>query len=98
MDLNNWLDNLDIVKTAPYPDSSIEVHAGFHKEYTTLLPNIISFVDAASDKFGTKKLSIAGHSSGAANSVLLAYDVARGDVLSGYELLPMTTFGESAER
>lgn len=94
LDLNNWIDNIDAVKTAPYEGAGdVEVHSGFWSEYEQLRDPIVAAVTEAADKYGTDRLSVAGHSSGGANSVFLAYDVARGALLPGFELLPLYTFG-----
>mmetsp|Transcript_28121 Transcript_28121/g.53227 ORF Transcript_28121/g.53227 Transcript_28121/m.53227 type:complete len:281 (+) Transcript_28121:63-905(+) len=96
-DIDNWLDNLDAIKTSPYDDdSSVEVHKGFWKEYTTLRDSMISYILTEAEKHSTSKLKLTGHSSGAANVMLLAYDVARGQAegLEDFQVSDLYTFGE----
>jgi len=96
-DIDNWLDNLDTVMTSPYSDdSSVEVHKGFWKEYSTLRDPMISYILTEAAKHGTTKLKLAGHSSGAANAMLLAYDVARSQAegLEDFTVSALYTFGE----
>ena len=44
-DIDNWLDNLDVIKTSPYEvDSDVEVHKGFWEEYSSLRDPKISYI------------------------------------------------------
>ena len=59
--LINWLDNIDTTKTAPYNDSSIEVHKGFYDEYKTLRDYMAADVLRMSEVYGTQAVKLTGH-------------------------------------
>lgn len=67
-DIQNWISNLEFEFTAPYSDPTIKVHKGLYKEYMKYRDNVLANVS-------TKKIIITGHSSGAALSMFMAYDI-----------------------
>lgn len=74
-DLQQWIDNIDAVKSK-YPHcSSCEVHTGFYKSYLKLADDIRKDVKALKSKYSSSKLRIIGHSLGAACAVHCAADL-----------------------
>ena len=67
-DIQNWISNLELEFTAPYSDPSIKVHKGLYKEYIKYKANVLANIS-------TKNIIITGHSSGAALSMFMAYDI-----------------------
>jgi len=73
--IQNWIDNIQISKISPYNDSSIQVEKGFYKAYNYLKPELIDNLSFLAKKYNTNLLSITGHSLGAAEAILFAYDI-----------------------
>lgn len=73
--IQDWLDNLDDLKTSyPYCDNC-EVHKGFYKTEQAQYPLVKSYVADLLLKYPTYKVIISGHSLGAALSTLVAMDL-----------------------
>jgi predicted lipase len=83
VDIQNWISNFEFEFTSPYPDPAIKVHKGLHKEY-------LKYKDALFRYLPEKdaKVVITGHSSGAALSMFMAYDIYKSYDVSVY------TFGK----
>jgi len=97
-DVSNWIDNLDAITIYPYNDDScVGVHQGFFKEFEILRPFLLQAIANAANIKNTDKLILTGHSSGASNAILLAYDVARsstGDsTVDGMHIEGLFTYG-----
>lgn len=97
-DLGNWIDNIDIEMVCPYSwDRDVCVHAGFHQEYTSLKEFIVSSIEKTAELYNTNNLVVTGHSSGGANSILLAYDQVTKNTgnskVDSLNLLTLMTFG-----
>jgi len=69
-DIQNWISNFEFELTSPYPDKSIKVHKGLHNEYLKYQDTLIHYLPAPNTK-----VIITGHSSGAALSMFMAYDI-----------------------
>jgi predicted lipase len=92
----DWLYDLETFKTNPYVDSpEVYVHKGFYESYSAMKDEVSRSLAALSDEKGTNKVKITGHSLGAAQAMLLAYDMAKGNIhsLSALEVTSMYTFG-----
>jgi hypothetical protein len=88
--IQNWLNNIQVSKTSPYNDSTINVEIGFYKTYSYLKPTLFSNLELLSDKYKTNVLSITGHSLGGAEGTLFAYDIALDKT---YTILHYFSFG-----
>ena len=87
--LISWIDNIKILKTAPYPDEpDVKVEKGFYAWYQTLKnevdqalfaaandPECISSLESSSDF----RVAVTGHSAGGAVAMLHSYDLLHGD-------------------
>lgn len=89
--IQNWIDNIQISRISPYNDSSIEVEKGFYKAYNYLKPELIDNLAILSKKYNINSLSITGHSLGAAESTLFAYDILND--FTNYNILYFYNFG-----
>lgn len=89
--IQNWIDNIQIARISPYNDSSIEVEKGFYKAYNYLKPDLINNMGTLSKKYETNKISITGHSLGAAEATLFAYDILND--FTNYKILYFYNFG-----
>ena len=69
-DIQNWISNLEFIFTSPYLDRKIKVHEGFYEEYMEYKDALFQYLPPLGEK-----IIIAGHSSGAALSMLMAYDI-----------------------
>lgn len=93
-DIQNWIENVKFFKTNPYTDMpNVEVEIGFNNWYNALkTAGLSDALTAAAAKYGTKSVSIIGHSSGGACSTLMAFDMKRGGY-PGFSVSTVTTFG-----
>ena len=86
----DWLNDFDVLKIhaskiTPLYDSNIKIHKGFWDNYSNLRESIHEVICASTEK----KLSLCGHSMGAADALLC-----RADVLDNFKIdLPVVTFG-----
>lgn len=87
----NWLDNIQIEKISPYNDENIKVEKGFYKAYNYLKPELIDNLVTLTKKYNTNRLSITGHSLGAAESTLFAYELMT--IYKNYKISYFYNFG-----
>ncbi len=73
--IHNWIENIQIKKIAPYNNTEITVEQGFYKAYNYIKPTIFNNLELLKDKYNTNNLLITGHSSGAAMSTLMTYEI-----------------------
>jgi hypothetical protein len=71
VDIKNWISNLEFDFTSPYTDENIKVHRGLYNEYLLYKNTLMGYLP----KDRHNKIVITGHSSGAALSMFLAYDI-----------------------
>jgi len=64
----NWISNIELRFIAPYSDTNIKVHRGLYNEY-------MKYKDILLMHLSREKVIITGHSSGAALSMFMAYDI-----------------------
>jgi predicted lipase len=83
VDIQNWISNFEFEFTSPYPDPAIKVHKGLHQEYLKYKDALFQYLPTPNDK-----VIITGHSSGAALSMFMAYDIYKSYDVSVY------TFGK----
>jgi len=67
-DVQNWISNLEFGFTTPYSNPDIKVHKGLYKEYVKYKDDVLTYLSR-------KNVIITGHSSGAALSMFMAYDI-----------------------
>ena len=91
VNIQNWIDNIQISKISPYNDTSIGVSKGFYKAYNSIKPELFDNLPSLVDKYNTKRILITGHSLGAALATLMAYDIAT--AFPTYELSYVVNFG-----
>ncbi len=75
--LQDWIQDLKFSFTVPIDNATCpgcEVHQGFNQNYVALRPQIIAALQGMDTSRG---INIAGHSLGAAVSVLAAWDLVR---------------------
>lgn len=74
-DIQQWIDNIDAVKSK-YPHcSSCEVHTGFYKAYLKLADDVRKNVRGLKSQYPSSSLRIFGHSLGASVAVHCAADL-----------------------
>jgi len=73
----NWVENLDFIKTQPYPDMpSIEVHEGFWQSYINIMPQLLRAIERTALLCPQcQSTTYIGHSLGAAISTFAAVDL-----------------------
>jgi len=91
VNIQNWINNIQISKITPYNDTSIGVSKGFYKAYNSIKPDLFDNLPSLVDKYNTRRILITGHSLGAAISTLMAYDIAT--MFPTYELSYVVNFG-----
>jgi len=91
VNIQNWIDNIQISKISPYNDTSIGVSKGFYKAYNSIKPELFDNLPSLVEKYNTKRLLITGHSLGAALATLMSYDIIT--IFPTYELSYVVTFG-----
>lgn len=83
-DIQNWIDNVRFLKTAPYSDMpDVKVEKGFYEWYTDLKPGVDNALETLKNTYSTSNVKITGHSAGGAVATLHAFDMARGEVIHG---------------
>jgi predicted lipase len=91
VNIQNWIDNIQISKITPYNDTSIGVSKGFYKAYNSIKPDLFDNMPNLVDKYNTRRILLTGHSLGAALATLMAYDIAT--MFPTYELSYVINFG-----
>lgn len=77
MDVKNWIDNLTFYKTRAFPRlPSVEIHLGFYYVYQSVATQLLNGLAKLKTKYPQAKLSITGHSLGAAVASICAFDLA----------------------
>ncbi len=82
-DISNWISNFEFEFTSPYQDKEIKVHKGLHAEYMKYKDTLLQYLPTTG-----ANVICTGHSSGAALSMFLAYDIYKSYNVSVY------TFGK----
>ena len=91
-DVENWIENIDFIKTSPYSDfPTAEVHQGFYEDWRALAADVESAIATARAAGGdaAAPLTVVGHSLGGALAALAAFDLAR----DGYSVSEVWTAG-----
>jgi Lipase (class 3) len=90
--INNWLTNLDTVKTAysSYPDCNCQVHAGFYHAEQKVITDVISHVKSLRAVYPTATVKVTGHSLGAALAQLTSMDLLKAGITTD----ALYTFGQ----
>ena len=52
--IQNWIENIQVKKIAPYTNTSVEVEKGFYKAYNLIKPQIIENLGVLKNKYKTK--------------------------------------------
>ncbi len=89
LSIENWIDDLDFIKTAYPYCAGCEVHEGFYRSYSTVNDQVRSLVNSYQSQYPNATLSITGHSLGAA----MAAHCGAALVESGYKLTNIYTYG-----
>ena len=89
--IQNWIENIQVKKIAPYTNTSVEVEKGFYKAYNLIKPQIIENLGVLKNKYKTKQLFITGHSLGAAMVTLFGYDIVT--LFPEYDIKYFVNFG-----
>ena len=91
VNIQNWIDDIQISKISPYNDSTISIGKGFYKAYNYIKPELISNLPILADKYNTNNVLIVGHSLGAAMTTLMTYDIVT--LFPKYTISYSVTFG-----
>jgi len=75
VNIQNWIDNIQVSKITPYNNMSISVEKGFYKAYASVKADLFDKLSLLAKKYETTRLLITGHSFGAAMATLLTYDI-----------------------
>lgn len=90
LSIQNWIDDLDFIQTSyPYCGNGCKVHEGFYKSFNSTVDQVKSLVNSALASHSTARLSVTGHSLGAAMAAHCASELAH----SGYKLHHVYTYG-----
>jgi predicted lipase len=87
--IQNWIDDLDFVHTPYAYCSGCEVHEGFLKSFNSVVDQVKSLVNSTRTAHPSAKISVTGHSLGAAMAALCTAEL----VHSGYKISASYTFG-----
>ena len=68
--IQNWIANIQVSQTTPYPETNIAVEKGFYNLFDSLQSNVYKAVDELTKKYNTNQLLFTGHSLGAALATL----------------------------
>eukprot|EP00475_Leptophrys_vorax_P045783 TRINITY_DN9639_c0_g1_i1.p1 TRINITY_DN9639_c0_g1~~TRINITY_DN9639_c0_g1_i1.p1 ORF type:complete len:285 (+),score=66.38 TRINITY_DN9639_c0_g1_i1:99-953(+) len=75
--IKNWLDDIVYIqKSGPFNGISVEVHDGFLQSYEAVASNVVAEIISLVGKFPGYDIVLTGHSLGAAQTTLLAMDLA----------------------
>lgn len=89
LSIQNWIDDLDFIKaTYPYC-SGCEVHKGFYDTYLAVQSQVLSLLKSYKSSHSSAKISITGHSLGAALAAHCAADL----IHAGYSISTLYTYG-----
>jgi predicted lipase len=89
--IQNWISNIQVSQTTPYPEPTIAVEKGFYNLFFSLQTNIYTIIDKLVAKHHTNQLLLTGHSLGAALATLNAFDILY--YQKNYKIRALITFG-----
>lgn len=89
LSIQNWIDDLDFFKTSYPYCSGCEVHEGFWNAYKSIDSQVKSAVAKFVSSYPSAKLSVTGHSLGAAMAAHCMAELAH----SGYKVTTAYTYG-----
>ena len=89
--IQNWMSNIQVSQTTPYPETNIAVEKGFYNLFDSLQSNIYKAIDELVEKYNTNELLLTGHSLGAALATLNAFDILY--YQKNYKIHSLITFG-----
>ncbi|KAM3127265.1 hypothetical protein pb186bvf_020633 [Paramecium bursaria] len=75
--IQNWIENIDFVKSSFNDECNCKVHSGFKDAYLTLKAQVFEQFDIYRKQYPTAQIHVTGHSLGGAMATLLAVDIAR---------------------
>ena len=91
VNIQNWIDNIQVSKITPYNNMSISVEKGFYKAYASVKADLFDKLSLLAKKYEITRLLITGHSFGAAMATLLTYDIIT--LFPTYTVTHFITFG-----
>jgi hypothetical protein len=91
VNIQNWIDNIQVSKITPYNNMSISVEKGFYKAYASVKADLFDKLSLLAKKYETTRLLITGHSFGAAMATLLTYEIIT--LFPTYTVTHFITFG-----
>eukprot|EP01039_Chlorochromonas_danica_P010167 gene10167-11251_t len=89
LSIQNWIDDLDFVKTAYPYCSGCEVHEGFYKSFLSVSDTVKSLVQSYQAAHSSAKIAVTGHSLGAAMAAHCAAEL----VHSGFSIETVYSYG-----
>ena len=92
--IQNWINNMHVRKIYPYDNlPDIGVDKGFYEQMMYNYKLILNCLNELSKQYDTKKIILTGHSSGAATSTLMAFNLEIDYYKHQYEMYSLITFG-----
>eukprot|EP01031_Cornospumella_fuschlensis_P040426 gene40426-49267_t len=89
LSIQDWIDDLDFIKTAYPYCNGCEVHEGFYNAFLSVRDQVVNSVKGFKNTYGSATLTVTGHSLGAAMAAHCAAEL----VHTGYNITTVYSYG-----